>query len=269
VVKDAGAKWPSKYALVSNGHAPALADDVCSPHRRPRHYRRLWRNLLPDLRSSYGDQSREVTRPLPVARKKTGTTSAKTTTARELMATGDDLAEVERDKRIAVLIPGLTRHACSHMKPARWPIHFVMTGILSPIPFKWTPLPSMIYYDWEGAGNLTALMHEARSTPPVLEFMSVLTRGVGYSVERLPNGRFACAAKSPGVVRPDWMSVAGCACKGRDRPQSGFRPERSQPDPRLSRHKPGPSRELELVHGGRPAHFVYRAGSDRKRLQCC
>jgi hypothetical protein len=145
--------------------------------------------------------------------KSAGATAAVTITARELMATGDDLAEAEREKRIAALIPGLTRHACSHMKPARWPNHFVMTGILSPIPFKWTPLPSMIYYDWEGAGNLTAIMHEARSTPPVLELMSVLTRGVGYSVERLPNGRFACAAKSPGVVRPDWMSVAGCACK--------------------------------------------------------
>jgi hypothetical protein len=50
--------------------------------------------------------------------------------------------------------------------------------------------------------------------PPVLELVSVLTKGVGYSIERLPNGAFACAAKSPGVVRPDWMSVAGCECKG-------------------------------------------------------
>jgi hypothetical protein len=89
-----------------------------------------------------------------------------------------------------------------------------MTGILSPIPFKWTPLPSMIYYDWEGAASLFAWMHEARTVPPVLELVSVLTKGVGYSIERLPNGAFACAAKSPGVVRPDWMSVAGCECKG-------------------------------------------------------
>ena len=135
-------------------------------------------------------------------------------TARELMAIGTDIVEAERAKQIQMLIPGLSRQSCSNVSMPRWPNQFIMTGILSPIPFKWTPLPSMIYYDWEGAASLFALMHEARSVPPVLELVSALTKGVGYSIERLPNGAFACAAKSPGVVRPDWMSVAGCDCKG-------------------------------------------------------
>jgi hypothetical protein len=56
-------------------------------------------------------------------------------------------------------------------------------------------------------------MYEARSVPPVLEIVSVLKNVIGYSVERLPNGIFACGAKGPGVVRPDWMAVAGCECK--------------------------------------------------------
>jgi hypothetical protein len=135
-------------------------------------------------------------------------------TARDMMAAGTDIGEAERAKRIQALIPGLSRQSCSKVSTPRWPNEFVMTGILSPIPFKWTPLPSMIYYDWDKAATLFALMHEVRTVPPVLELVSVLTHGVGYSIERLPNGAFACAAKSPGVVRPDWMSVAGCDCKG-------------------------------------------------------
>jgi hypothetical protein len=147
------------------------------------------------------------------AQKATGATAA-AGTARELMTIGTDITEPERAERIQALVPGLSRQACSSVNTPRWPDQFVMTGILSPIPFKWTPLPSMIYYDWERAGTLYAWMHEARSLPPVLELVSVLTKGVGYSVERAPNRAFVCAAKSPGVVRPDWMSVAGCECKG-------------------------------------------------------
>jgi hypothetical protein len=139
--------------------------------------------------------------------------AAAATTARELMAIGTDIGEAERAKRIQTLMPGLSRKACAGVSTPRWPHQFVMTGILSPIPFKWAPLPSLIYYDWETAATLFAWMHETRSKPPVLELVSVLTNGVGYSIERLPNGAFACVAKSPGVVRPDWMSVAGCECK--------------------------------------------------------
>ena len=134
-------------------------------------------------------------------------------TARDLMASGSDISEAERAKRIQQLIPGLSRQACSTTSRPRWPDQFVMTGILSPIPFKWTPLPSMLYYDWQRDATLFAWMHEARSVPPVLELVSVLKKGVGYSIERAPNGAFVCAAKSPGVVRPDWMSAAGCECK--------------------------------------------------------
>jgi len=138
---------------------------------------------------------------------------AAASSARELMAIGKDIAEPERATRIQALIPGLSRAACSSQKAPSWPHQFVMTGILSPIQFRWTPLPTMLFYDWDGAGTLVGLMHEARTDPPALEMESLLTRGVGYGIERLPNGAFACAASTPGVVRPDWMTVAGCDCK--------------------------------------------------------
>jgi len=133
-------------------------------------------------------------------------------TARDLMAS-NDMAGAERAKAISALVPGLSRQACSTANVPIWPHNYVMTGILTPIPAKWTPLPSMIYYDWEHATTLFAWMYEARTVPAKLELVSVLTKGVGYSVERLPNGNFVCAAKSPGAVRPDWMAVAGCDCK--------------------------------------------------------
>jgi hypothetical protein len=147
------------------------------------------------------------------AHKVTGA-AATASTARELMAAGPDIADAERAERIQALIPGLSRQACTAMTMPRWPDQFVMTGILSSIPAKWTPLPSLIFYDWKGAATLFAYMHEARSVPPVIELVSVLTPGVGYAMERLPNGAFACAARSPGVVRPDWMTWAGCECQG-------------------------------------------------------
>ena len=139
--------------------------------------------------------------------------AAEANSARELMASASDIGEAERARRIQSLISGLSRKACSGVHPPRWPDQYVMTGILSPIPFKWTPLPSMLYYDWEGAGTLFAFMHKAQAIPPVLEMVSVLTKGVGYGIERSPNGAFVCTATSPGVVRPDWMAVAGCECK--------------------------------------------------------
>jgi hypothetical protein len=132
-------------------------------------------------------------------------------TARDLMATGKDVTEAERTKRIQALIPGLSHKACAGAAVPVWPHNFVMTA--TPVQFKWTPLPSLLFYDWDKTATLYAYMHEARADPPVVEIVSVLKNVVGYSVERLPNGRYACAAKGPGVVRPDWMRVAGCDCK--------------------------------------------------------
>ncbi len=146
--------------------------------------------------------------------KKADAPHAAAKTARELMALGNDIGASERASRIQALIPGLSLQACSGLKPARWPNQYVMTAILSPIPVKYTPLPTMLYYDWEHAGSLYAYLYEARTLPPTVEMVSVLNKGIGYGVEKLPNGVFACAAKSPGVVRPDWMIVAGCECKG-------------------------------------------------------
>ncbi len=136
-------------------------------------------------------------------------------TAPELMALGSDIDAAERAKRAQALIPGLSRKTCPAMSnPPHWPNQFVMTAILTPIQFRFTPLPTMLYYDWEGAGTLVGVMNESRTLPPRLELQSIQTRGVGYGIERLPNGVFACKAATPGVVRPNWMSAAQCECSG-------------------------------------------------------
>jgi hypothetical protein len=57
-------------------------------------------------------------------------------------------------------------------------------------------------------------MHQTTGSPPKPELISVLKNGIGYSLERLPNGRAICMASNPGLVRPDWMASAGCECKG-------------------------------------------------------
>jgi hypothetical protein len=131
------------------------------------------------------------------------------------MTSGGDIDAAERAKRVQALIPGLSRQACSAMSnPPHWPNQFVMTAILTPIQFRFTPLPTMLYYDWEGAGTLVGVMNESRTLPPRLELQSIQTRGVGYGIERMPNGVFACKAATPGVVRPNWMSAAQCECSG-------------------------------------------------------
>jgi hypothetical protein len=155
-------------------------------------------------------------RDLCVAKaRKASDAAAAATTARDLMALGNDIGESERARRIQALIPGLSRQACLvNSKPPQWPHQFLMTAILSPIQFRWTPLPTMLYYDWDDAGTLVGLMHEARTMPPALELEAILTKGVGYGIERTPRGAFACAAATPGAVRPDWMTSASCDCKG-------------------------------------------------------
>lgn len=133
--------------------------------------------------------------------------------ARQLMALGKDLSDSERSKRIQALIPGLSHKACAGLVPPVWPNRFMMTGILTPVQFKWTPLPTQLIYDWDRAATLFGYLYEARTRPPTLEIVSVLKNKIGYSVERQPNRIFACGAKGPGVVRPNWMASAGCDCK--------------------------------------------------------
>jgi hypothetical protein len=140
--------------------------------------------------------------------------AAAATTVSELMKLGSDITAAQRAKRIGSLVPGLSRSACSSVRMTNWPHQFIMTAILSPIQFKWTPLPTLLYYDWDGAGTLVGLMHNARTIPPRLELESILKKGIGYGIESGPNGMFACRAAIPGAVRPDWMAVAGCDCKG-------------------------------------------------------
>jgi hypothetical protein len=145
--------------------------------------------------------------------KKAGAVAVAAKSVRELMRIGQDRPQAERDSWVQSRIPGLGQKACTRMVQSRWPNQFVMTGILSPVPAKWTPLPTMIFYDWDEAGTMFEILHEAKTLPPTVEIMGILKKGIGYSVERLPNGVFACKAANPGMVRPDWMSIADCQCK--------------------------------------------------------
>lgn len=146
------------------------------------------------------------------ARKPDSATAA-ARSARELMALGNDLSESARTERTQALIPGISHRACAGLEPPEWPHQFITTGILTPVQFKWTPLPTQLIYDWKRAGTLLGYLYEARTRPPTLEIVSVLRHRIGYSVERLPNRVFACGAKGPGVIRPNWMASAGCDCK--------------------------------------------------------
>ena len=142
--------------------------------------------------------------------KKAGGETAAAKTARDLMAMRNAAAEADRAQRIKTLIPGLSNEACAGMKPVRWPDQFFTTATISPIGFKWAPLPSVVYYDWNKAQ--VAVMHVPWATPPVRVTISTLTKGIGYSIERVPNGGSQCISDSPGIVRPDWMASAGCKC---------------------------------------------------------
>lgn len=133
-------------------------------------------------------------------------------TARELMTIRNEAAEVERKARIGTLIPGLSHDACSRMTTPGWPEQFVMTAMLTPIRFQDEPNSSLIYYDWRQHQTQLQLMFQGR--PPVIDGLISLKKNIGYRMLRRPSGGMSCEPVFPGIVRPDWMSVAGCQCKG-------------------------------------------------------
>ena len=139
------------------------------------------------------------------------TTGATVPTARQLMAFRNEAAEAERDKRIATLIPGLSHRACSRMQRVRWRDRFIMTATLTPGRFEEDPYLTVIYYDWNDAKTQLAIMLQGR--PPVPKGIVSLKKRIGYRIERLASGGATCEAVFPGIVRPDWMTTAGCGCK--------------------------------------------------------
>jgi hypothetical protein len=139
---------------------------------------------------------------------------ADTPTARELMALGDKAAEAERSTRIGELMPGLGHDACARMTPARWPDRFITTAMVTPIKINDPPYSTLIYYDWNDA--VTQLILPFHKNPPVLQGVISLKDRVGYRLHfspSAPNGG-VCVPDLPGVVRPDWMSVDSCKCRG-------------------------------------------------------
>jgi len=133
-------------------------------------------------------------------------------TARELMAIPNAAAEAERQARIGELIPGLSHGGCRHTIKAKWPDRFVTTMVLTPIRFNDHPYSALMYYDWSQAE--TQLILPFQGNPPVLQGIISLKKRVGYRIQLPPRGNGACTADLPGIVRPDWMTVASCECRG-------------------------------------------------------
>jgi hypothetical protein len=219
--------------------------------------------------------------------------------ARELMGRGNEAAEAEREQRIGALIPGLGLRGCERMTAVRWPDKYIMTAMLTPIRFEEAPYSSIIYYDWQQAETQLVAMFQGQ--PPKFQGVVSLQKGIGYRVEVGASRGATCDAVFPGMVRPDWMSVAGCRCRGRSRcvqgrdvrrgfsrhgqagldvggwlPVPGYdrqefepRPRSGDPDPVLSDQASGSAHHVELVHGGRAAAGVLRGRADRRRRHAC
>jgi hypothetical protein len=178
--------------------------------------------------------------------------TASAVNARALMA-----ANAERQQRIDELVPGLGHKACSRMTPVKWPNQFAMTAIVTPIKFSAVgPLPSIIFYDWTEAKAQAARMFLPTQKPPVLALYPVLQKGIGYHVQQQASGAIACTPKYPGMVRPDWMSVSQCACRGVIEPGAAF--GNSEAMQILSCPMPGKQRVMWNWYSekGRPLLFV-------------
>ena len=137
---------------------------------------------------------------------------APTPTARELMALSEPVSDAARQKQIDELIPGLSYQACSRMTPVRWPDRFVASMIITPIQINDYPRPSLIVYDWSEAQTMLTLPF--RGSPPTLEAIISLKKGVGYRIMSHPSDKPpVCEAVYPGVVKPDWATLASCKCR--------------------------------------------------------
>jgi hypothetical protein len=145
--------------------------------------------------------------------------------ARELMDLANEVPEAEREERIGALIPGLSHQGCARMTAVRWPDKFIMTAMLTPIRFDEAPYSSMIYYDWRQAETQLAVMFQGQGQTPKLQGVVSLKKGIGYRVDLDASKRPSCDAVFPGIVRPDWMSAAGCRCRGTIAKNSSLGPE--------------------------------------------
>jgi hypothetical protein len=132
--------------------------------------------------------------------------------ARDLMSLPNAAAEAERLDRIKKLIPGLSHQACSRMAPVRWPDRYVTTAMVTPIQFDDDPYSALILYDWSETGTQLILPFQGR--PLTLQGIISLKKNVGYRMRLPPKGNGTCAAVLPGLIKPDWMTVASCQCQG-------------------------------------------------------
>ncbi|MGC2075078.1 MAG: hypothetical protein WA728_03400, partial [Xanthobacteraceae bacterium] len=138
---------------------------------------------------------------------------APTPTARELMAFGNQISDAERQKQIDALIPGLSYQACSRMTPVRWPDRFVATGIITPIQTNEEPHPTVIVYDWSEAPSMLTVPFYGN---PLTLLMTIsLKKRIGYRMMAHPTDKpLVCEPIFPGAVKPDWMTLASCQCRG-------------------------------------------------------
>lgn len=143
-------------------------------------------------------------------------------TPRDLMSLPNPAAAAERAERIAKLIPGLSHDACSRMAVPRWPDRYVTTAMVTPIQFNEDPYSALIFYDWSVTGTQLILPFQGR--PLALQGIISLKKNVGYRMRLPPKGNGVCAPVLPGLVKPDWMTVASCECQGVIEPNATLAP---------------------------------------------
>jgi hypothetical protein len=98
------------------------------------------------------------------------------------------------------------------MAAPRWPDRYVTTAMVTPIQFNDDPYSALIFYDWSGTG--TQLILPFQGQPLTLQGIISLKKNVGYRLRLPPKGNGVCAPVLPGLVKPDWMTLASCECQG-------------------------------------------------------
>jgi hypothetical protein len=84
--------------------------------------------------------------------------------------------------------------------------------VITPVRFKERAYSTVLYYDWEQTKTQLALMFQG-AKKPVFQGSVSLKHSLGYRLMRTGPKATICKSDLPGIVRPDWMSAAGCRCK--------------------------------------------------------
>jgi len=197
----ADARLPWRVFMSSPSPNPPLIGDYAMTYFPT--FERVSQSNLAALREFCRAQSRPAASAKPADTEHDGTRQP---------SEAEEAAEAERRERIKVLIPGLSQDACAATIPARWPDRVQMTALMTPTQFGLGPFPTEIFYDWERSNAMLTRLHDPDN--PAMAVDVLLKGPLGYDIKP---GRLAaptCQQNYPGIVKPDWLSGASCACRG-------------------------------------------------------